>query len=169
MTQLSYRHNNLGSLQMEGSIMRLSRAPSPVKHPRQRQLQDHEIDIFALPPDAETLQLIEQYFLDTGTLFPYLHRETFLQTYAQAKWNNFKTIRRTWLGLLNMVLALVTSTTVRRDIDAGRRSELSDIYYHRAAGLCEKQIMRGTSLEIGKACHCPAYRRNNGFQCNSFS
>jgi hypothetical protein len=35
-------------------------------------------------------------------------------------------------------------------LDAERRSEESNIFYQRALGLCQKQIMRGTSLEVGE-------------------
>lgn len=95
------------------------------------------------------MDLIKQYFSDTGLLFPYLHEETFLDTYAEMKRTNFTKVRRTSLGLLNMVMALATSTTVGNDMSAEQRAEVSNVYYQRAVSLCDKQILRGTSLEIG--------------------
>ncbi|KUJ16925.1 uncharacterized protein LY89DRAFT_707337 [Mollisia scopiformis] len=106
------------------------------------------VNIHALPPEATIRSLIERYFGDTGLLFPYIHEQAFLDTYNEIKANDFTKIRRTWLGLLNMIMAMATSTTVENGLSADKRAQASDIYYLRAAGLCEKQIMRGTSLEI---------------------
>ena len=66
------------------------------------------------------------------------------------KKNNFKKVRRTWLGLMNMIMAIAIGTKVVVGVSAEDRARESDIYYKRAVGLCEKQILRGTSLEIGK-------------------
>jgi hypothetical protein len=109
------------------------------------------VNIYALPSEATTRNLIARYFGDTGLLFPYIYEQTFLDTYNEIKANDFTKIRRTWLGLLNMIMAMATSTTVENGLSAEKRAQDSDVYYQRATGLCEKQIMRGTSLEIGKS------------------
>lgn len=106
--------------------------------------------IFYLPPDQETLALIDQYFSNTGLLFPYLHEETFRETYAQLKHDNAAT-RRTWLGVLNMVLAMATHTTVLQ-IGQAERQRQSEAFYRRANGLCAEHVMNGASVEIGKFC-----------------
>ena len=106
--------------------------------------------IFYLPPDQETLALIDQYFSNTGLLFPYLHEETFRETYAQLKHDNAAT-RRTWLGVLNMVLAMATHTTVLQMGQAERQRQ-SEAFYRRANGLCAEHVMNGASVEIGKFC-----------------
>jgi hypothetical protein len=93
---------------------------------------------------------MSQYFSNTGFLFPYIHAGTFMETYEELKRNNFTKVRRTWLGLLNIVMALSTSTAVHEDMSAEKRARESDVYYQRALGLCDKLIMRGTSLEIGR-------------------
>lgn len=108
------------------------------------------VNIYALPSEATTRNLIARYFEDTGLLFPYIHEQAFLDTYNEIKANDFTKVRKTWLGLLNMIMAMATSTTVENGQSAEKRARDSDIYYQRASGLCEKQIMRGTSLEIGK-------------------
>ena len=94
--------------------------------------------------------MITRYFGDTGLLFPYIYEQAFLDTYDEVKANNFTNIRRTWLGLLNMIMAMATNITVNNGLSMEQRAQDSDVYYQRAAGLCEKQIMRGTSLEVGK-------------------
>ncbi|KAL2833911.1 fungal-specific transcription factor domain-containing protein [Aspergillus cavernicola] len=103
--------------------------------------------IFYLPPDHETSALIDQYFANTGLLFPYLHEETFRELYAQLKQNHTAT-RRTWLGVLNMVLALATHTTVLPMGEGERRQMQSEAFYRRASGLCADYVMNGASLEI---------------------
>lgn len=114
-------------------------------------LDQHPVNIYALPPEAETRALLDGYFGESGVLFPYLHEETFLKTYEDVKRDNFSKIRRTWLGLLNMVLALATTTNFNKEKKAEERFRQSDIFYQRALGLCDKEIMRGTSLEIGES------------------
>ena len=131
--------------------MSVSRPPSP-KTPRQSQakVSDNQVNLYALPHDSQVMDLIRRYFNDTGYLFPFVHEETFFRTYLEFRGQAQPQVRRTWLGLLNMVLAMATNTKVDGDLDAVRRSEESYIYYQRALGLCQKQIMRGTSLEVGE-------------------
>lgn len=131
--------------------MSVSRPPSPVPTRQGRVAGlDKVVNLYALPPDTQVMDLIRRYFNDTGYLFPYIHEETFLQTYIEFRGQAQPKVRRTWLGLLNMVLAIATKVTVDSRVDAERRSEESNIFYQRALGLCQKQIMRGTSLEVGE-------------------
>lgn len=57
-----------------------------------------------------------------------------------------------------MIMAMATSTTIESRLSAEKRAKDSDIYYQRATGLCEKQIMRGTSLEIGRSAQEKPFR-----------
>lgn len=59
-------------------------------------------------------------------------------------------IPRTWLGLLNAIFAIAITTNVGSDLSVSQRLEKSETFYQRAVGLCEKHILRGTSIEIGK-------------------
>ncbi|KAL5340166.1 fungal-specific transcription factor domain-containing protein [Aspergillus crustosus] len=105
--------------------------------------------IFYLPPHSETVALIDRYFSNTGLLYPYLHEESFRETYARLK-ENHKTTRRTWLGLLNMVLAMATQTTERLAGEEDCREVQSQAFYRRANGLCAEYVSSGASLEIGE-------------------
>ena len=134
---------------MQGSFMHTAQVSSSVRSGLSAN-QAQKVDIYALPLHEEAVQLLNQYFRGTGLVFPYLDEEAFLAAYAEARLSGFRTTRKTWLGLLNMVLALATTTSLRSDIVAETRFERSDVYYQRAVGLCEKQMMRGTSLEIGE-------------------
>jgi hypothetical protein len=144
------------SLQLNGGLLRVSRPPSPSRPvnkagARIGQGKMQRLNFFALPPESDTLELVQRYFSNTGLLFPYMHEGTFLETYEAMKKTNFTKVRKTWLALLNMVLAFAISTTVSSDMSAEQRAEMSDVYYQRAAGLCDKQIWRGTSIELRKS------------------
>jgi hypothetical protein len=94
--------------------------------------------------------MIERFFSTTGELFPYIDKEAFLQQYEQLTSANIRTVRRSWLGLLNMVLAMSTSASHDSGSTAIERAATSDIFFRRTLALCEKQIRHGTSLEVGE-------------------
>jgi hypothetical protein len=107
------------------------------------------INLFVLPAPEDTMKLINVFFINTATLFPYLHRESFLSAYTAVGDNNWTKVRRTWLGLLNMVLALATSAVVDSRVPAPNRMAASNVFYRRAVDLCRERMMRGATLEIG--------------------
>lgn len=148
VARLSHSGSSPGIHHLDGGLMRVSRPPSP-QFGRRDQSRAQTVNLFALPPEDEKIRLIQSYFSNTGLLFPYVHEETFLETYEAMKRTNFTKVRKTWLGLLNMVLAFATSTTVCDTLSSEQRAELSDVYYQRALGLCEKHIWRGASVELG--------------------
>lgn len=141
----------------EGSMMNVSRSRPATDdnafsrhHHRHRQSQ---INIYALPSESRTWTLIRRYFLKTGQLLPFIHEQAFCETYFEVKRNNFTRIRRTWLGLLNIVMAIAASLAIDDDDDedgpAQNRIEESDVYYQRANGLCGREAVRSASLEMG--------------------
>ncbi|RDL36434.1 uncharacterized protein BP5553_05786 [Venustampulla echinocandica] len=137
--------------QLNSGVVSVSQPSSPPGRDMRRQnygLDPGHINIYALPSETKARQLLAQYFSDTGFLFPYLHEETFMKTYDEMQKKNITKVRRTWLGLLNIVMALATSTAVENGLNSDQRSLESDIYYQRAVVLCNEQIMRGTSLEV---------------------
>lgn len=128
------------------SIMRITSASA-------RDPDDAPVEANVLPADAHTRELMGAYFSNTGLLFPFIHEQTFLETYELMRRGDDSHragIRRTWLGLLNMVLAMAvcTSDQVEDSTEGGRPSE-SDVYYRRARELCKMQMLRGTTLETG--------------------
>ena len=141
-----------GSLSLRGGVMRVSRPPSPLaRDSTRRNGEDEEqINIYSLPTAMEAEEKMNRFFSNSGLLFPYVHEETFRKTYTEMRQNSFIKIRRSWLGLFNMVLAI--ATTVSGDWSTERRLEISDVYYQRAVGLCDKQIRQGTvNLENGES------------------
>lgn len=135
-----------------GGMMSVSRSqPTCDRLGRKRSGNTAEgVNIYALPSEARTWSLIRQYFLKTGQLLPFIHEQSFCETYFQMKRDNFTKVRRTWLGLLNIVMAIATSLSTEGDMPAEKRIEESDIYYQRANGLCDRESKRNMSLEMGK-------------------
>ena len=112
---------------------------------------NQNINIYALPPPHVAQELIRRYFSNTGQLFPYIHEQTFMQKYDQMKRDPSRGVRRTWLGLLNMVFAMATTVSLSPDDQVPsvvKRAAESDIYYRRASGLCSEQIALGQGLNL---------------------
>lgn len=128
-----------------------SRPPSPEPTPGKTNnlMRDAGVNIYALPSEERTWSLIQQYFHKTGQLLPFIHEPSFCKTYLQMKNERFRAVRRTWLGLLNIILAIAASLSAKDDIPVDKRIQESDIYYQRANGLCDRDSKRNASLEMG--------------------
>ncbi|EYE90663.1 putative C6 transcription factor [Aspergillus ruber CBS 135680] len=131
----------------DGGFASATRPPSPSLGQISEALQERPSSMFTLPSSEETLTLIHRYFGDTGLLFPYIHPPTFFDTYYQLK-NNSKRVRRTWLGLLNIILAMAKLTLASGRSPAETCISESAVYYRRALDLCKGEILRGTTLEV---------------------
>lgn len=70
--------------------------------------------------------------------------------------SRFRKVRRSWLGLLNMVLAMATSVTLGNTLDAPSRRLKSDVFFSRALALCETQIRCAASVDIGEPSVLPS-------------
>jgi hypothetical protein len=112
------------------------------------------VNIYALPSEERTWMFIKEYFQKTGQLLPFVHEESFCATYFDLKRSNFTMARRTWLGLLNIIMAMATTLFVEAGMSAEERIEESDVYYQRANSLCDKESRRNTSLELGEYEEC---------------
>ncbi|QPC78149.1 hypothetical protein HYE68_008901 [Fusarium pseudograminearum] len=117
--------------------------------PQTSQDSSKTLGVNLLPPDEVMKCLISAYFANTGLLFPFIHQQEFLDTYQRFQASGFRTdVRRTWLGLLNMILAMATCTSCWEDTGSETHFEESDVFYRRAQELCQTQMFRGTTLEI---------------------
>ncbi|KAK9454013.1 fungal-specific transcription factor domain-containing protein [Dipodascopsis uninucleata] len=106
------------------------------------------VDKFSLPQESEMNSLIQQFFANTGMLFPFVHEVTFYKTYAEARANNFRGVRLSWLVLLNMVLASAVGSTTNGKIDVEQRTAASEVYYRRAHSLHTVASLRGVNIEV---------------------
>jgi hypothetical protein len=136
---------------MEGAMMSISRPASPIAGAQSLdQSLSAAVDVYSLPPEADMLHLIRLFFADTGMLFPYVHEGSLLQEFAVAKQNNFTSIRRSWLCLLNMILTFATCVSARPDLPVERNAVESDVFFKRAQALSGKMAFRTANVEIGK-------------------
>jgi len=128
------------------SISRPHHAPEKVNH-MAFNVKNPRVNMYTLPPEDRTWALIREYFQKTGQLLPFIHEQSFCDTYFQMKQNNFTMARRTWLGLLNIIFAMATTLSVEA-YGSAKRIEESEVYYQRANALCDKEFKRNVSLEL---------------------
>jgi hypothetical protein len=149
--------DNSNSVGYTGTFFNFSRASSPI--PQTPATPRDKVNIYALPTDFVSRELLSRYFSNTGLLFPYIHEQSFMATFDQASENHFKGVRRSWLALLNIMFAHavvhpsdLTETPRSDGASAVRRTTESEIYCRRASELCHQQIANGTgiSIEVGK-------------------
>lgn len=112
---------------------------------------DNNLNYLYLPPDVEVDALVMHFFSDTGALFPFVHGPSFMETYELVKGNNFRKSRRSWLGLLNAILAMATVTSASWNVTATDRAAKAEVFYKRAKALCLDQMLHNASLETGKS------------------
>ncbi len=90
-----------GGLDRAG-LVNYSRAPSPDSV--EPASGNATINAFELPPISAVARHIEHFFRHTGILFPFVHEPTFMNTFALFKATG--KVRRSWLGLLNIMMAM---------------------------------------------------------------
>ncbi|KAH7020921.1 fungal-specific transcription factor domain-containing protein [Microdochium trichocladiopsis] len=136
-------------LQKHRPPLAVSRPPSPPSHARKVSWTGRRSspETFHIPPEEETTRLIRRYFSDTGLLFPYIHEETFWKTYLSARACRFRGVKKSWLGLLNMVMAMAMSTDMDAGMNAAERAVHGDVFLGRAKALCVGQMMTSASVE----------------------
>ena len=107
-------------------------------------------DEFVVPPEYVTERLLNHFFSQLRVLFPVLHRPTFMQEYARLKVCGARNMRKSWLGLLNIVLALATTSIVLDKTPSDSRAAEAQVYYQRAMNFCDRCAISSSSLEIGE-------------------
>lgn len=140
------------SPQRGGGVVNVAKSRPPSTAPAsgaENSTPNTAVNIYALPSEERTWSLIQQYFYKTGQLLPFIHEPSFCETYFQMKKEKFSKVRRTWLGLLNIVLAISASLSTKGDMPGEKRMQESDVYYQRANGLCDRDSRRNASLEMG--------------------
>ncbi|KAL0933654.1 fungal specific transcription factor domain-containing protein [Colletotrichum truncatum] len=125
----------------------VSRSHSPIDDSFDSRRLETPSEACHLPPNVEVSRLIRQFFSDTGLLFPYVHEESFLKAYVQFQSIGMNNARRSWLALLNMILAMATSTTSTKKLGLSHRQAISETYYQRAKALSMGQMMCRASVE----------------------
>jgi hypothetical protein len=110
------------------------------------------IDAHIVPDEQQVRSLLDQYFSNTNILYPFIHQPSFLATYDNALKSNFDGIRRTWLGLLNVLMAIGATVSTKADTNSEARIQSAEVFYERAFKLCYHKgyVLRRTCLETGR-------------------
>ncbi|TKW51379.1 Activator of stress [Colletotrichum tanaceti] len=128
-------------------MLAVSRSSSPVIDSFDSRRLDKPSEASRLPPEDEVTRLVRQFFSDTCLLFPYIHEGSFWRTFAHYKSVGMRNARYSWLTLLNMILAMATSTTNAAGHGFGDRQSVSEVYYRRAKSLSMTEMMTGANIE----------------------
>jgi hypothetical protein len=106
------------------------------------------IEPFALPPEDAANSMLQLYFNTVNLMIPCVHEDSFRQTLFQMKTEGAESMRRSWLGVLNMMFAVstnvMTTTTPTHD-----RAAQSNTFYERAMELVSPEILGRPSVELG--------------------
>lgn len=153
ISQATYRNPSLLSVPSNDKHGSGMANPSPAHAHAERTSNTQNsrgVNIYALPSEDQSWDLLEKYFTKTGQLLPFIHEQSVRETYFQMKRNDSTKVRRTWLGLLNIIFAIAMSLCTDSDMPTQQRIDQSDVFYQRANALCDRESRRNTSLEMGK-------------------
>ncbi|CAG9983774.1 unnamed protein product [Clonostachys byssicola] len=131
---------------MYKNTLTVSRPQSPPKKGATSRASSR-VDASLLPKEEYMSSLVRQFFSDTGMLFPYINEQRFWATYSKLQKLGPTSVRKSWLGLLNMIMAMATSTRARSDVDMEQRYSQSEVYFNRARTLCLDGMNPEASLE----------------------
>ena len=116
------------------SARTISRPASPSQHSIEP-LSAIGTDECVLPPESEVFRLIDLYFSNTGMLFPYLHKESIVETYHEMKSSQFRNVRRSWLCILNVIMAFATCVSENLLESIVIRTTAAEVFFRRALAL----------------------------------
>ena len=85
--------------------------------------------------------------IDKGLLFPYVHADSFFETYAQFKAQNPRNIRLSWLSLCNVMLANAVSSSMDESLSIRHRVDKAESFFIKSVALSRKCDDHGSSLE----------------------
>ena len=128
----------------------ISRPHSPRAVPRGKYhliTRADPVDCFALPPEAKIIHLVNQFFSGIGLLFPYIYKKAVLDGLKDMKMTHFYGVRRSWLCLLNTIMAFATCvTTTSQDRKENCAAE-ADFFLQRALKLLPNLALKPANLE----------------------
>ncbi|GKZ82902.1 hypothetical protein AnigIFM56816_007728 [Aspergillus niger] len=128
---------------VECNIAPVSQQQSVMESPK-----DQPSSPTTLVSETEMDSLLDIYFIDYGSLFPFLHEPTFRDTYNEYKASGFVKARRGWLGVLTMTFAMATHINQNGKVSAKHRFRRSHVLFQRAVSLCSELSVRTVSLDI---------------------
>lgn len=131
-------------------------AASPAAAPR---------DMTTLPSAKEMDHMLDVYFSTGGKVFPFIHEASMRRTFEECKANGWIRVRRTFLGSLNVIFAMIAALDQDAIPSARERQEKSNIFLRRATDLCGELSRQVISLEnvqylVLLVVHCQGVQRS---------
>lgn len=108
------------------------------------------VNPLALPADHEADTLLHLFFTTINLMIPCIHEPTFRDTYRKLQIEGIRSVRRSWLGTLNVVFALATNVLTATSPNVERAAR-ANMYFERAMKLVKAEILGRLSLEMGMA------------------
>lgn len=105
------------------------------------------LDIYILPPRQRIIELVNAFFARPGMLFPYIYRNWVLDELSEGQPQNLHYMRRSWLCLLNTIMAFSASLGAGRNVSASVCTTESDVFLQRALKLLPDLTRRLATLE----------------------
>ncbi|KAH2595429.1 hypothetical protein KXW93_001859 [Aspergillus fumigatus] len=135
----------IGQPRGNDSDARFTRPPitTPLSEGRQ---QAHE-DPLKLPSAEEAERLLRFYFTTVNLMIPCIHEGSFRETYSRMQSHGLSSVSRSWLGILNVILAIATNVLSPTSPTCERAAK-SNIYFEQALHLTRPSVFGRISLEI---------------------
>lgn len=111
-------------------------------------------DIYTLPAKPKIIHLIDLFFTEIGMLFPYIYKNWILDSLAQTRLDRLHGVRRSWLCLLNTIMAFATFLSKVSSDSIETCTTEGDLFLQRALKLLPNINFEPANLEICKWLHC---------------
>ena len=108
-------------------------------------------DALYLPPREEVLRLVERFFATTGAFFPYINKNALIETINNYAANSSLALRKSWLSLLNAIMAIGTSLTLTDSQDIAFDEARANRFLQRAMDLSPWLTSNSANLETVQA------------------
>lgn len=109
-----------------------------------------KFNCLVLPEKALMEKLVGLYFRDFNCLYPYLHEPSFMKEFSRALQTGFVGVRRYWLGLLNMIMAISCRVSNGPEITIKAKFTNAEVFFNRSWSLCKDHFWNVSTFEGGK-------------------
>ena len=128
----------------------ISRPPSPPNSASKNHRvasQAEPVDCYALPSERKIIHLVNSFFSSTGLLFPYIYKKHVLDGLVGMKNTQLYEVRRSWLCLLNTIMAFATCVTSAPQDRKADSVAQADVFLQRAIKLLPNIALKAGNLE----------------------
>jgi hypothetical protein len=114
-----------------------------------------DVNPSVLPKQSQVMAILETYIEEVHPFFSFLHLPTWMDTYEEAVQRQFKGVRRTWLSVLNIVLALrsIALSCEEKRVTAHEKRRNAEIFFERARELSRETLFKVSTTEAGTSSH----------------